>query len=155
LGTPDIIYTQYKKYVNIWPEPFETQMKQIIEVTFLCLLDKIHDFIDILDALPQHTTVTRTKQQFNLVAFGIVTVGLAMYNAVQIPKLENKINTSEKKVDHLIDITNLHEQHFKAVDQKIDDISNQLTTMLQVNKAHFTKTTDLMEPKLRAAVAIS
>jgi hypothetical protein len=54
-------------------------------------------------------------------------------------KLEDKISANEKKVDHLIDITNLHENHVKAVDHKIDDISNQLATMLQVKKFHFAK----------------
>jgi pyrimidine operon attenuation protein/uracil phosphoribosyltransferase len=83
-------------------------MKQIIEVSHSCLSDKVHNFIHILDALPIHTTVTKTKRQFDLVTFGIATTGLtlATYNADQILKLENKILANEKK---LIDITNLHE----------------------------------------------
>ncbi len=95
--------------------------------------------MDILDALSWHTTVTRTKRQFDIVTFSITTAGLtlATYNAVQISKLENKIAANKKKLDLLIDITSLHKQHFKVVDQKLDDISNQLATMLQVNKVHF------------------
>jgi hypothetical protein len=62
---------------------------------------------------------------------------------------------NEKKLDHLIDITNLHEQHFKAVDTNLENISNHIATMLQVNKVHFAKITDLMEQKFSAAVAIS
>jgi len=41
------------------------------------------------------------------------------------------------------------------VDTKLDDISNQLATMLQVNQAHFAKIIDLMKQKLSAAVTIS
>jgi hypothetical protein len=74
---------------------------------------------------------------------------------VQISKLDTKIAPNDKKFDHLIDITNLHEKHFKAVYQKIDDISYQLAMMQQVNKVHFAKITDLMEQKFAAAVAIS
>ena len=129
-------------------------MKQIVKVSCSCLSDKINDFIDILD---DHTIVTQTKRQLDLVTFRIAFAGLtlATYNAMQISKLENKIATNKKKLDYLIDITNLHEQHFKAVDQRLDDISNQLTTMLQVKKAHFAKINDLMEQKFAAAVAIS
>lgn len=54
-------------------------------------------------------------------------------------------------MDDLIDITNLHKQHFT----KLDDISNQLATMFQVNKVHISKITDLMEQKFSAAVAFS
>jgi hypothetical protein len=54
-----------------------------------------------------------------------------------------------------MDISNLHEQHFKAVDQKLDDISDKLATILKINKVHFAKMTDFMEQKLGAAIAIS
>jgi len=124
-------------------------MKQVVEVSCSYITNKVNNLIDLLDALPRHTTVTRTKCQFNLVTLGIETAGsmLATYNAVQISKLEDKIAANNKKVDSLIDITNLHEKHFKAVDQKLDDISNQLATMLQISKVYFAKVTDLMEQK--------
>ncbi len=96
-------------------------MKQIIEVICSCFLDKINDFINILDVLPmpRYVTVTKTKRQFNLVTFGVATAGLTLttYNAVQISKLNNRI-VAKKNLDQLIDITNLHEQHFKAMDTK-------------------------------------
>jgi hypothetical protein len=37
LMTPDRINAHYDKYVRIWPEPFKTQMKQIIKVSRSCL----------------------------------------------------------------------------------------------------------------------
>jgi hypothetical protein len=55
----------------------------------------------------------------------------------------------------LVDITNLHEQHFKAVDQKLDDVSSKLALLLRINKVHFAKMTDFMEQKFGTAVAIS
>jgi hypothetical protein len=35
----------------------------------------------------------------------------------------------------------------KAVNQKLDDVSGKLATILCINKVHFAKMTDLMEPK--------
>jgi hypothetical protein len=72
-------------------------MKQVVKVSHSCLTDKIDDFIDHLDTLPRHTTVTRIKHQLDLITFGIATVSLtlATYNAVQISKLENKIAANE------------------------------------------------------------
>jgi hypothetical protein len=35
----------------------------------------------------------------------------------------------------------------KAVDQKLDDVSGKLATILCINKVHFAKMTDLMEQK--------
>jgi hypothetical protein len=40
-------------------------------------------------------------------------------------------------------------KHFKAVDQKLDDVAN------KINKVHFAKMTDFMEQKFGMAVAIS
>ncbi len=127
---------QTPKYIRIWSEPFKTQVKQVVEVSRSCITDKVGNFMDLLDALPRHTTITRTKWQFDLISFGIVTanITLSTYNAIQISKLENKIAANKKKVDHLNDITNLHEKHFKAVDQKLDDISHQFATMLLITK---------------------
>ncbi len=115
------IFKLYKNYSRIWPEPFKTQLDQIISVSRSCLADKVNEFNDLLDMLPKHTAMTWTKCQFKLVMFGIATdtLTLATYNAVQISKLDDKINTNNQIVEHLIDITNLHKQHFKAVDQKV------------------------------------
>jgi len=54
-----------------------------------------------------------------------------------------------------VDITNLHEQKFKAVDQKLDDVSSKLALLLRTNKVHFSKMTDFMEQKFGTAVNIS
>jgi len=44
---------------------------------------------------------------------------------------------------------------FKAVDHKLDDVSNKLAMMLRINKVHFTKMTDFMEQKFGTPVSIS
>ncbi len=87
-------------------------MQQIIEIRCTCLAVKVNDFNALLDSLPKHSTVTRTRHQFDLVTFGIATarLTLATYNAVQISKLKTKMAANKKKVDHLINLTNLHEQ---------------------------------------------
>jgi hypothetical protein len=79
----------------------------------------------------------------------------ALTLAARISKLQTQIANNNKRLDHLVDITTLHEQHFKAVDQKLDDVSSKLTMILRINKVHFTKMTDFMEQKFGTAVAIS
>ena len=80
---------------------------------------------------------------------------LATFNTVKISHLETQIVNNNKHLDHLVDITSLHEKHFKAVDQKVDDMANQLAKILRYNKVKFAKLTDLMEQKFGTAVAIS
>jgi hypothetical protein len=69
--------------------------------------------------------------------------------------LETQIVSNNKPVDHLVDITNLHENHYKAVDQKLDNFSDKLPTLLKINKVHFTKMTDILEQKFGTGVTIS
>jgi hypothetical protein len=66
-----------------------------------------------------------------------------------------QIENNNKCVDHLVDITNLHQKHFKAVDQKLDDVADKLPTLIKINKVHFAKMTEFMEQKFGTAVAIS
>jgi hypothetical protein len=110
-----------------------------------------------VDALPHHQVITINKQFLNLVAIGMsaATLMLSTYNSVRISTMETQIIANNKKVDHLMDISNLHEQHFKAVDQKLDDVSDKLATILKINKIHIAKMTDFMEQKFGAAIAIS
>ncbi|MFN9938427.1 MAG: hypothetical protein ACK56I_03030, partial [bacterium] len=80
---------------------------------------------------------------------------LSTFNTVKISHLETQIVNNNKRLDHLVDITALHEQHFKAVDKKIDDMAELLVKILCYNKVKFAKLTDLMEQKFSTAVAIS
>jgi hypothetical protein len=59
---------------------------------------------------------------------------LSMFNSARISMLETQIASNNKRVDHLVDITSLHEQHFKAVDQKIDDVSGNLLSCYESTK---------------------
>jgi hypothetical protein len=80
---------------------------------------------------------------------------LATFNTAKISHLETQIAHNNKRLDHLVNITMLHEQHFKAVDKKLDNISNKLAMILKINKVHFAKMTDFMEQKFGTAVAFS
>ncbi len=90
----------------------------------------------MLDALPQHEVVTREKRFLDLVALGMSTVALtlASFNSAKILHLEMQIVNNNKRLDHLVDITALHEKHFKAVDQKVDDMAKQLANILRYDK---------------------
>jgi hypothetical protein len=69
---------------------------------------------------------------------------LATFNTAKISKLETQIAHNNKRLDHLVDITTLHKQYFKAVNQKLDNISSKLAMLLRINKVHFAKMTDFM-----------
>ena len=154
---PDIIFDRYHRYIEIWPEPHKTQVEQIAELSRSCLADKHNDFNNMLDALPQHEVVTREKRFLDLVSLGMSTAALtlASFNSAKILHLETQIVNNNKRLDHLVDITALHENHFKAVDQKLDDMATQLAHILRYDKVKFSKLTDLMEQKFGTAVAIS
>jgi hypothetical protein len=117
LATPTNIFTQYHKYTRLWPEPFHTQVGEVAEISHACIEDKVNNFIDILDTLPKYEVITRDKRFLDLVALGMSTAALTLstFNSARISTLETQIASNNKQVDHLVDITSLHEQHFKAV----------------------------------------
>jgi len=64
---------------------------------------------------------------------------LATFNTAKISHLETQIAHNNKRLDHLVNVTTLHEQHFKAVDKKLDNVSSKLAMILRINKVHFVK----------------
>jgi hypothetical protein len=154
---PSVIFDRYHRYIEVWPEPSRTQVEEVAELSRSVLQDKYNDFKNQLDALPQYEVVTRDKRFLDLVSLGMSTAALTLstFNTVKISHLETQIVNNNKRLDHLVDITALHEKHFKAVDQKIDDMADLLVKILRYNKVKFAKLTDLMEQKFSTAVAIS
>ena len=130
---PTIIFDRYHRYIEVWPEPSRTQVEEVAELSRSVLEDKYNDFKNQLDALPQYEVVTRDKRFLDLVALGISSAALTLstFNTVKISKLESQIVNNNKRLDHLVDITALHEQHFKAVDQKVDDMAALLVKILR------------------------
>jgi hypothetical protein len=47
------IFNQYHNYIKKWPEPFRTQVEEVAEISHSCIVDKVNNFNDILDALPK------------------------------------------------------------------------------------------------------
>jgi hypothetical protein len=157
LDTPAKIFKQYQTYIDKRPEPFRMQVDEVADISRSCLADKLNDFTNILIALPEYEVVTRDKCFLDLVSFRMsaAVLTLATFNTAKISHLETQITHNNKRLDPLVDITTLHEQHFKAVDKKLDDVSNKLVMLFKINKVHFAKMTDFMEQKFGTAVAIS
>jgi hypothetical protein len=157
LATPMNIFNQYHNYIEKWPEQFCTQVEEVAEISCSCIADKVNDFKDILDALPQYKVITRDKRFIDLVALSMSAAALTLstFNSARISTLETQIASNNKCVNHLLDITSLHEKHFKVVDHKLDDVSDKLSLLLRINKVHFAKMTDFMEQKFGTAVTIS
>jgi hypothetical protein len=151
------IFNQYHNYIERWPEPFLTQVEEVAEISHSCIAEKVNDFKDILDALPQYEVVTRDKRFLDLVVLGmsVAALTLSTFNSAKISTLVTQMASNNKWVDHLVDITSLHEKHFKAVDHKLDDVSDKLSMLLRVNKVHFGKITNFMEQKFGTTIAIS
>jgi hypothetical protein len=95
----------------------------------------------MLYALPAHKIITQEKRFLDLIALGMSAASLTLsaINTAKISALEKKIALNNKRLDHLVYITYLHIQHFKVVDQKLDDIAKQLAVLISVNKAHSLK----------------
>ncbi len=101
--------------------------------------------------------ITSDKWFLDLAALGMSAAALTLstFNSAKISMFETQIASNNKWVDHLVNITSLHEKYFKAVDNKLDDVSDKLALMLRINKVHLAKMTDFMEQKFGTAVAIS
>jgi hypothetical protein len=153
---PSQIFLQYHRYIEKWPEPFHTQVEEVIKISRSCLANKLNNFNDILDALPQYEVVTRDKRFLDLVVLGMSTAALTLstFNSAQIFTFETQIVNINKRIDHLVDITSLHENQFRAVDKKLNDVADKLATLLKINKVHFAKMTNFMEQKFGTAVTI-
>ncbi len=118
-----------------------TQVEEVAEISRSCLEDKLNDFSNMLATVPEYEIVSRDKRFLNLISFGMsaAALTLATYNTARISKLETQIAQNNKCLDHLVDITSLHKQHFKAVDKKLDDVAEKLALVLRINKVHFAK----------------
>jgi hypothetical protein len=57
---------------------------------------------------------------------------LSTFNSARISTLESQIASNNKWVDHLVNISSLHEKHFKAVDHKLDNFSDKLATLMKI-----------------------
>jgi hypothetical protein len=101
----------------------QAQIAVVAEISRSCLEDKLNDFSNMA-ALPEYEIVSRDKRFLDLISFGMsaAALTLAAYNKARISKLETQIAQNNKRLHHLVDITSLHKQHFKAVDKKLDDV---------------------------------
>jgi hypothetical protein len=119
--TPADIFDKYHRSIEIWPEPFRTQVEEVAEISRSCLANKLTDFNNMLDTLPQYEVVTIDKCFLDLVAFGMSAVALTLstFNSARISRLEMQFVNNNKRVDHLVDIAALHENHFRAVIKKL------------------------------------
>jgi len=84
--TLTLIFNQYHRYIEKWPEPFCTQVNEVAEISRSCLADKLTDFNNMLDALLQYEVITRDKWFLDLVALGMSTAALTLstFNSAKI-----------------------------------------------------------------------
>jgi hypothetical protein len=90
-ATPMNIFNQYHNYIKKWPEPFCTQVEEVAEISRSCIADKVNDFKDILDTLPQYEVITPDKRFLDLVALGmsVAVLTLSTFNSAKISMLES------------------------------------------------------------------
>jgi hypothetical protein len=87
------IFNHYHNYIEKWPEPFCTQVEEVTEISRSCITDKVNNFKDILDALPQYEVITRDKRFLDFVAIGMSAAALTLstFNSARISTLESQI----------------------------------------------------------------
>jgi hypothetical protein len=98
LATPDNIFNNYHNYIEKWPKPFCTQVEEVAEISCSCIADKVNNFIDILDALPQYKVITCDKRFLDLVDLGMSAAAftLSIFNSARISTLETQIVANTK-----------------------------------------------------------
>ncbi len=96
--TPMLNFNQYHRYIEKWPIPFRTQVEEVAEISRSCLADKLNDFNNILDTLPQYEVITRDKRFLNLPALGMSAAALTLstFNSAKISHLETQIVNNNK-----------------------------------------------------------
>jgi hypothetical protein len=87
-----LIFNQYHRYIKKWPITFRTQVEEVAEISRSCLADKLNDFNNILNTLPQYEVITRDKRFLNLVALGMSAAALPLstFNSAKISHLETQ-----------------------------------------------------------------
>jgi hypothetical protein len=103
---------------------------------------------------------SRQHRQWDIASFVTATLvlTLAMYNTVQISKLEASIEDQKKKMGLLTDITKLHKEHLHKLDKMIQQIGEELQVIQMQQKFKFRMDRIIAqnnsdENKLRAVVA--
>ncbi len=97
-ATPMNIFNHYHNCIKKWPKPFHIQVEEVAEISRSCIADKVNDFNDILDALPQYKVITRDKRFLDLVAIGMSAAALTLstFNSARISTLESQIVSNNK-----------------------------------------------------------
>jgi hypothetical protein len=87
------IFDKYHRYIEMWPEPFRTQVEEVAEISRSCLADNMTDFNNMLGALPQYEVITRGKCFLDLVALGMSAAALTLstFNSAKVSHLEMQI----------------------------------------------------------------
>jgi hypothetical protein len=76
--TPTDIFDKYHRYIKMWPDPFRTQVEEVAEISRSCLANKLTDFNNMLEALPQYEVITRDNLFLDLVALGMSMAALTL-----------------------------------------------------------------------------
>ena len=115
-------------------------------------------FHDLLASLPH--VHARQRRQWNIASFVATSaaLSLATYHTIQISKLEMAIETQQDKMDLLMDISKLHEQHLHQLEGLMDNIGNEiqvikLLTHWQVRLEKIVAQISSDDAKLRAVIA--
>ena len=111
MGAFQLLATDSHSYAHLQPVPqvhqkmahtIRTQVEEVAEISRSCLADKLNDFNNILDTLPQYEVITRDKRFLDLAALGMSAAALPLstFNSAKISHLETQIVNNNKRVDH-------------------------------------------------------
>ena len=88
---------------------------------------------DLVTALPENpVSPNRHKKRFLDIILALVGVAFSTYNGVQIQKLDARMANNAQGITLLKDITHLHENHLKLLDDKVK-LHDELFLMMKLN----------------------
>ena len=90
----------------------------------------------IIDSLPEDQRLAKRQiaEIFGAVSGAVGTL-MGLFNSVEIKRIAAGVGENRKKINSIIDITRLTDEHLKNLDISVDKISNIVTAMLQHNPA--------------------
>jgi hypothetical protein len=93
----------------------------------------INNINDIIKSLPEEQRLT--KQMIGEI-FGYVGTLMGIFNSWEINPIAKGVGENSRKINTIIDISDIHTEHLQNLKFSVDKISDILTAMLKNNPAH-------------------
>jgi hypothetical protein len=145
----NILY-QHKAILDaVHNKTVEHPIKQIVSFSLTTIQDIIVETRDLLDKLPNTSEYGSRKKRFLDLLFGIAGTAFGIANSVQIAKINTLLGSEIHRVDMMVDVQQLHENHLHSIDLQMINISEILSDFVAYNPAAISAFLNTMTSQLR------